>query len=255
MLTPDSRKRLRTLEEFSDLGSGFDIAMRDLDIRGAGNLLGAEQSGFITDIGYDTYQKILEEAMQELKENEYRELFEEELAQQKEFVRDVQIETDVEMLIPDEYVSNIAERLRLYTDLDEIDTEEGILAFQEQLTDRFGKMPAIVTELFEGLRLRWHCKALGIDRVLLTNDKLRCFFVQNPQSAFYESEFFRNFLAFMGTHGPIHHLTLKQSGTNLMLIREKVRSLAEARAILQNIRQAIDADTRISSPEQAETHA
>jgi transcription-repair coupling factor (superfamily II helicase) len=251
VLTPESRKRLRTLEEFSDLGSGFDIAMRDLDIRGAGNLLGAEQSGFITDIGYDTYQKILEEAMQELKENEYRDLYEEELAQQKEFVREVQIETDVEMLIPDEYVSNIAERLRLYTELDEIATEEGIVAFQNALTDRFGKMPVIVSELFEGLRIRWHCKALGVDRVILKNDKLRCFFVQNPQSMYYESEIFKNFLAFMGSHGPIHNLILKQSGTNLILIKENVRSLAQARGVLQNILQTIG-ETHVASTEQAE---
>jgi transcription-repair coupling factor (superfamily II helicase) len=214
-------------------------------------LLGAEQSGFITDIGYDTYQKILEEAMQELKENEYRDLYEEELAQQKEFVREVQIETDVEMLIPDEYVSNIAERLRLYTELDEIATEEGIVAFQNALTDRFGKMPVIVSELFEGLRIRWHCKALGVDRVILKNDKLRCFFVQNPQSMYYESEIFKNFLAFMGSHGPIHNLILKQSGTNLILIKENVRSLAQARGVLQNILQTIG-ETHVASTEQAE---
>jgi transcription-repair coupling factor (superfamily II helicase) len=250
VLTPESRKRLRTLEEFSDLGSGFDIAMRDLDIRGAGNLLGAEQSGFITDIGYDTYQKILEEAMQELKENEYRDLYEEELTQQKEFVREVQIETDVEMLIPDEYVSNIAERLRLYTELDEIDTEAGIDAFQNALIDRFGKMPTIVAELFEGLRMRWHCKALGVDRVILKNDKLRCFFVQNPQSMYYESGIFKNFLAYMGSHGPIHRLILKQSGTNLILIKEKVQSLAQARAVLENVLQTIG-EIEVPSTEQS----
>jgi transcription-repair coupling factor (superfamily II helicase) len=250
VLTPESRKRLRTLEEFSDLGSGFDIAMRDLDIRGAGNLLGAEQSGFITDIGYDTYQKILEEAMQELKENEYRDLYEEELTQQKEFVREVQIETDVEMLIPDEYVSNIAERLRLYTELDEIDTEAGIDAFQNALIDRFGKMPTIVAELFEGLRMRWHCKALGVDRVILKNDKLRCFFVQNPQSMYYESGIFKNFLAYMGSHGPIHGLILKQSGTNLILIKEKVQSLAQARAVLENVLQTIG-EIEVPSTEQS----
>jgi transcription-repair coupling factor (superfamily II helicase) len=239
VLTQEARKRLRTLEEFSDLGSGFDIAMRDLDIRGAGNLLGAEQSGFITDIGYDTYQKILEEAMQELKETEYRDLFEEDLAKQKEFVRDVQIETDVEMLIPDEYVSNIAERLRLYTELDEIETEEGIDAFQLQLVDRFGKMPHIVNELFEGLRLRWICKQMGIDRVILKNDKLRCFFLQNAQSVFYESAFFKDFLSFMAKEGKKHDLLLKQSGTNLILIHEDVGTLAQARTILQRITDTI----------------
>lgn len=239
VLTPEARKRLRTLEEFSDLGSGFDIAMRDLDIRGAGNLLGAEQSGFITDIGYDTYQKILEEAIRELKETDFRDLFEEDLAKQREFVRDVQIETDVEMLIPDEYVSNIAERLRLYTELDEIETDEGIVAFQQQLEDRFGRMPEIVAELFEGLRLRWHCRVLGIDRVILKNNTLRCFFLQNAQSVFYESPIFRYFLSFMAMQGTDSKLTLKQSGTNLILIRERVGSLGEARSILQSVAQAI----------------
>ncbi len=240
ILTPEARKRLQTLEEFSDLGSGFDIAMRDLDIRGAGNLLGGEQSGFISDIGYDTYQKILEEALQELKETEYRDLFEEDLSKQRSFVRDVQIETDVEMLIPDEYVSNIAERLRLYTELDEIETEEGVVEFQRQLIDRFGKMPHIVTELFEGLRLRWNCKVMGIDRVILKNGKLRCFFLQNAQSVFYESEFFKNFLSFMATQGKKHDLILKQSGTNLILIKEHVKTLAKARTILQKITNALE---------------
>jgi transcription-repair coupling factor (superfamily II helicase) len=251
VLTPEARKRLRAIEEFSDLGSGFDIAMRDLDIRGAGNLLGAEQSGFIADIGYDTYQKILEEAMQELKETEYRELFEEDLTKQREFVRDVQIETDVEMLIPDEYVSNIAERLRLYTELDEIETEEGIDTFQQQLVDRFGKMPHIVNELFEGLRLRWNCKSMGIDRVILKNGKLRCFFLQNAQSIFYESELFKNFLSFMATEGKKYHLILKQSGTNLILIKEYVKTLAEARTVLQKIAQAIEMKTEPATQAEA----
>jgi transcription-repair coupling factor (superfamily II helicase) len=144
------------------------------------------------------------------------------------------------MLIPDEYVSNIAERLRLYTELDEIETEEGIDAFEHQLVDRFGKMPPIVTELFEGLRLRWNCKAMGIDRVILKNDKLRCFFLQNAQSVFYESEFFKNFLSFMATEGKVHDLILKQSGTNLILIKERVKSLAAARKVLQKTATAIE---------------
>ncbi|HPH20091.1 MAG TPA: transcription-repair coupling factor, partial [Haliscomenobacter sp.] len=148
-LTSDARKRLRTLEEFSDLGSGFHIAMRDLDIRGAGNLLGAEQSGFIVDIGYETYQKILEEAIIELKETEFKDVFAEELEKtDRKYVREVTIETDVEMLIPERYVTSIQERLNLYTELDRLETEDQVEAFQSNLRDRFGRLPAEVKELF-----------------------------------------------------------------------------------------------------------
>jgi transcription-repair coupling factor (superfamily II helicase) len=130
--------------------------------------------------------------------------------------------------------------LRLYAELDEIETEEGILAFQQQLIDRFGKMPSIVKELFEGLRMRWNCRIIGIDRVILKNNKLRCFFLQNAQSIFYESEFFKNFLAFMATEGKSHGLILKQTGANLILVKENVRSLSEARSTLQKITEAVD---------------
>jgi len=137
VLTAEARKRLKTLEEFTELGSGFNIAMRDLDIRGAGNLLGAEQSGFIADIGYDTFQKILEEAIQELKEADFKELFKEELSKKTQYVKDVQIDADVEMLIPDDYVSNIQERLSLYTQLDQIDDDSALTKFKEEIKDRF----------------------------------------------------------------------------------------------------------------------
>lgn len=155
-ITSDARKRLKTLEEHSELGSGFNIAMRDLDIRGAGNLLGGEQSGFIADIGYETYQKILEEAIQELKENEFKELFKEELDKNRQYVREVQIDTDVEMLIPDEYISSIQERLNLYTQLDGLETEEELQKFEEAMKDRFGALPEPVYELFDGQIGRAH---------------------------------------------------------------------------------------------------
>ncbi|MDX1406778.1 MAG: transcription-repair coupling factor [Saprospiraceae bacterium] len=248
VLSPEARKRLRTVEEFSELGSGFNIAMRDLDIRGAGNLLGAEQSGFITDIGYETYQKILEEAVTELKETEFKDLFQEELEQQQIFVRDVQIETDVEMLIPDEYVSSIDERLRLYTELDKIDTEAGIQAFERHLRDRFGKIPDIVYELFEGLRLRWICREMGFDRVILKNDKLRCFFVENPQSPFYETPYFQQFLGFIAAQGQEMGLRLKQSRKNLLVVKEGVTSLNAAHALLEQLKA-----TLIDTPEQVQS--
>jgi transcription-repair coupling factor (superfamily II helicase) len=244
-LTSEARKRLKTLEDFSDLGSGFNIAMRDLDIRGAGNLLGAEQSGFISDIGYETYQKILEEAVQELKEKEFKDLFKHELEKERKFVRDVQIETDVEMMIPDEYVNSIEERLRLYTELDSIESEQGIQAFKKRLEDRFGPVPTIVHELFEGLRLRWVCKKLGFDRIVLKSGKLRCFFLENPQSVFYETQFFNDFLAFVATEGQKMGLTLKQSHSNLILIKEQIKTLNKAHSALEEVNAALEQKTDV----------
>ncbi len=235
VLSADARKRLKTLEEFSDLGSGFNIAMKDLDIRGAGNMLGAEQSGFISDIGYETYQRILAEAIQELKETKFKELFKEELARDRNFVHDVQVDTDIEMMIPDDYVSNIQERLSLYTQLDHITKEEDLTAFAKMLKDRFGPIPKAVLELFDGLRLRWICRKLGFDRVILKSNKLRCFFVENPQSLFYESATFNSIMAFMAGGALGTRLTMKQSGKRLMIIKEKVPTLKVARKVLDQL--------------------
>lgn len=235
-LTPEARKRLRTLEEFSELGSGFQIAMRDLDIRGAGNLLGAEQSGFIADIGYETYQKILEEAVQELKETEFRDLFSEEINQHAyQYVRDVQIDTDAEMHLPDQYVNSIQERLNLYTELDKLEKEEQITLFQEQLRDRFGRIPSPVIELFEGLRLRWLCRQWGIERIILKNEKLRAYFIENPQSPFYESPQFNAILSAVNSRGAKAGISLKQSNHRLILVKDDVASLHKAREVLTQL--------------------
>ena len=223
VLTPEARKRLKTIEEFSDLGSGFSVAMRDLDIRGAGNLLGGEQSGFIADIGFETYQKILDEAIQELKETDFKDLFKEELAQRGSYVRDVTIETDVEMLIPDEYVSNIQERLNLYTELNNIRDEEGIAAYAKRLEDRFGKMPRQVGSLFDGLRLQWLCKKIGFERLILKGGKLRCYFISDPQSSFFETAQFQLLLAFLQKHGRVMGLSLKQTNKELILVQDELR--------------------------------
>jgi transcription-repair coupling factor (superfamily II helicase) len=235
-LTTDARKRIQTLEEFSDLGSGFHIAMRDLDIRGAGNLLGAEQSGFISDIGYETYQKILEEAVMELKEGEFKEVFKDDLKKEREYVRDVEVDTDIEMLIPDEYVSNIQERLSLYTELDKIENEEGIERFEANLKDRFGPVPKQVKELFEGLRLRWICKQLGFERLSLKNRKLRCYFITNAQSTYFESDLFNKILAYVSTKGHHYEITLKQSRNYLLLVKDGVHNLREVKKILERIK-------------------
>ena len=232
VLSQDARKRLRTIEEFSDLGSGFNIAMRDLDIRGAGDLLGGEQSGFIADIGYETYQKILNEAIQELKENEFKEVFKDEAEKETKFVKEVTVEIDTEMHIPDEYVSNIQERFSLYSRLDEIEDEAGIEKFAAELTDRFGKLPYQVEELFDGLRLRWVARKLGFDRIVMKGRKLNCYFVGNPQSPFYETTAFRNIVAYVNQHGKAKQLTFKQSNKSFIMVRENVASLKGARKVL-----------------------
>ena len=234
-LTSDARKRLKTLEEFSDLGSGFQIAMRDLDLRGAGNMLGGEQSGFISDIGFETYQKILDEAIQELKETEFKELFKKDLEQKRTFVRDVQIDADTEMLITDDYVNNIQERLNLYTELDQIKDEKELNAFGHRLTDRFGKMPKQVLELFDALRVRWQCKKLGFERLNLKGEKLRCYFIENQQSPFFETTVFKKLLEHVSINGSAHNMAFKHSTRFLILIKEDIKSLRDAHAFLETL--------------------
>ncbi len=229
-LSSDARKRLRTVEEFSELGSGLNIALRDLDIRGAGNLFGGEQSGFITNIGYNTYQKILEEAILELKTNEFKSLYEDQVQQDAQtFVRDVTIDTEEEMLIPDQYVSNIQERLSLYSRLDAIETEEGLERFLKELKDRFGPIPSQVETLVEGLRLRWTCRKIGFERVTIKNGVYKGYFPANPQSAFYESDFFQSLMGYIakGTSG----FHLKQGRKHLIMYREGIPGVAEARTV------------------------
>ncbi len=237
-LTQEARKRLQTLEEFSELGSGFNIAMRDLDIRGAGNLLGAEQSGFIADIGYETYQKILEEAVRELKESDFKDVFREELESNYRYVRDVQIDTDVEMRIPDDYVSSIPERLNLYTQLDLIESDEDLDKFAEMLRDRFGPVPDEVFQLFDGLRLRWICRDLGVERLILKNSQLKAFYVLNAQSDYYSTPLFRSIANYLNQEG-YTKLGLKFSPhpRYCIMVKEKggVNSLHQAKTTLQEL--------------------
>jgi transcription-repair coupling factor (superfamily II helicase) len=223
-LPTDSRKRLSTLEQYSDLGSGFQIAMRDLDIRGAGNMLGGEQSGFIAEIGFEMYQKILDEAVKELKRNEFRDLFKEEIQQQDDFVKDCSIDTDLEILIPDSYVESITERLSLYSRLDNCDTEEDLKAFHTEMQDRFGPIPAAVEDLFTTVRCRKIAVELGFERMFLKNEVLKCFFVSNPDSPYFQSETFNKVLQFLqvGTN----KAKLKQVGKNGILVVEDVKSMA-----------------------------
>jgi transcription-repair coupling factor (superfamily II helicase) len=233
-LNQESRQRLRTIEEFSDLGSGFNISMRDLDIRGAGNILGGEQSGFIAEIGYDMYHKILDEAIRELKHNKYKDLYKEEIEKEEiQYVRDSQIDTDLEMLIPDNYINNISERMSVYTELNNIDNEEQLMLFSEKMVDRFGKIPSQVQELFNAIRIKWLAKKLGMERIVFKKRQMKCFFTENEQSVFFQSEVFGNIMKYIQENP--QGASLKQTGTNLILSIEGVSSMRHAYIKLEDL--------------------
>jgi transcription-repair coupling factor (superfamily II helicase) len=232
-LSTEARQRLRTIEEFSDLGSGFNISLRDMDIRGAGNLLGGEQSGFIADIGFDMYHKILDEAIRELKYSDFRELFKEEIANTTSFTTDCQIDADTDMFIPDSYVSNSDERLKLYTEIDNINKEEELEVFKNKLKDRFGKIPREVHQLFEALRLRWIATQLGFERIILKNNKMRCYFIKDDTSPYFESEQFTKILTGVQSFG--NRCNIKQSPNGLLLSIDHIKSLSEATGFLNRL--------------------
>ncbi len=235
-LSSDARKRLSTLEEFSDLGDGFKVAMRDLDIRGAGNLLGAEQSGFISDLGFDMYHKILDEAVQELKETEFKDLFVKELSEtSKVLVQDCNVETDLEVIIPDDYVGNISERLSLYAKLDNLKEEEKLEKFKASMIDRFGPMPDSVEELIETVRLRWMAEQLGFEKVSLKNEKMKCYFVTSDNEAYFKSEIFGGILAYVQAHP--RKCRLKELKNKLLLVVDEVLSVAEAKTVMTQLNQ------------------
>ncbi len=246
-LSADSRKRLRTIEEFAALGSGFQIAMRDMDIRGAGNLLGGEQSGFLAEIGFDMYHKILDEAITELKSTDFKDLFAEELERKRAYVTDCQIETDVEMLIPDHYVNAINERLSLYTRLDNVADEEELGAFRRAMRDRFGPIPEQVEELFNGVRLRWLAVSLGFERILFKQGMLRCYFVENQESAYYASPLFGNLIRYVQSHP--RECRMKEARGRLQLQFPDVRTMHQAFDILQGMAAALGVEVAVAAPE------
>ena len=233
-LPNDSKKRLTTLEQHSELGSGFQIAMRDLDIRGAGNMLGGEQSGFMAEIGFEMYQKILDEAIKELKRTSFKNLFKEEISKQEDYVQDCTIDTDLEILIPDSYVESITERLSLYTRLDNSEGEEQLKEFEEELKDRFGPVPKPVVDLFDTVRCRRIAVELGFERLFLKDDTLRCYFINNPSSPYFESDTFRSILDFIqkGTN----KARLKQTGKLFMLVVENVTSMTGISKFLRDMK-------------------
>ena len=230
-LSSEARKRLHAIEQFSELGSGFNIAMRDLDIRGAGDLLGANQSGFINDVGFETYQKILDEAILELKENEFKDIFKEEL-EHKEFVTDCALETDFSLVIPDDYVNEIHERLSLYKKLDTLDTTDEINQFKMELKDRFGDIPKETQELIKTIPLRNYAKKIGFEKVIIKNNKLVGKFISNNESYFNSAQF-SGVLSYVQKHK--NNLHLKEKNNQLLLTFGGVSSIEGAVEILKSI--------------------
>ncbi len=236
MLTTEARRRLQAIEEFSDLGSGFNVAMRDLDIRGAGNLLGGEQSGFISEIGFEMYHKILDEAITELKEDEFTELFKEEQMHKLES-KDCTIETDFEALIPDEYVRSVSERVSLYAELSRLETDVQIDTFGEQLKDRFGPLPQQVVELFELIKLRTVAKKIGFEKIILKNSSMAAYFPDEKKQAYYQSELFTKVLNFVQQNST--RCKLKQTPKSLILGIQHVSGIGHAKGVLEDIVKAI----------------
>ncbi|WP_374670174.1 transcription-repair coupling factor [Flavobacterium sp. NRK F7] len=237
-MTDDARKRIQALEQFSELGSGFNIAMKDLEIRGAGDLLGGEQSGFINEIGFDTYQKIMNEAIEELKENEFAELYPEDNdVETKEYVKDIQIDTDFEILFPDEYINNITERLNLYNELNLIKDEANLVLFEQKLIDRFGPLPKPAVALLNSVRLKWKATAMGIEKVVIKQGKMIGYFIGDQQSNFYQSNRFMKVLQYVQQNGNICKMKEKQtkSGLRLLLTFENVKTITRALELLNGI--------------------
>ncbi len=225
VMTTEARKRIEALEQFTDLGSGFNIAMKDLEIRGAGDLLGGEQSGFINEIGFETYQKILAEAIDELKENEFKELYDEvEGDKEKVFVKETQLDTDFELLFPDDYINNITERLNLYTQLNEVQDEEGLQQFESKLVDRFGELPPQAVDLLNSVRIKWMANSIGLEKVILKKGKFLGYFIADQQSDFYQSPAFTHVLNYVQKNPKACQLKEKQTrnGLRLLLVFDKV---------------------------------
>ena len=231
-LTEDARKRLSAIEQFSDLGSGMSIAMRDLDIRGAGDLLGANQSGFIGDIGFDTFQKILDEAIVELKQNEFKDVFEEEMAG-KGFVSDCQLETDLQLVIPDDYINDITERLSVYRELEDAQDEEALAVFETNLKDRFGDVPEETIELMNTVRLRWIARDVGFIKLIIKNNKMIGSFIESQESAYFQSEKFTNILNYIQNNTKTS--TISEKNGKLKMRFSNVTSVEEAKKVLLKI--------------------
>ena len=247
MLSTDSRKRLQALEEFSDLGDGFKVAMRDLDIRGAGNLLGAEQSGFVTDLGYDTYHKILDETVQELKENEFKALFENDVEKVAAILKiDCQIETDKAVMIPEYYVSNISERLGLYNRLDNITNQEELEAFRTEIIDRFGQLPPEVKDLINIVQVRKKAENIGFEKLTFKGNLLKGQFVSADKDAYYQSNKFGKILEYVKANP--RKCKLEDKKNKLTLSFENIHSIKQMNLILDEILERFDENIVVKKP-------
>tara|TARA_B110000902_G_scaffold194806_1_gene220808 strand:+ start:227 stop:3556 length:3330 start_codon:yes stop_codon:yes gene_type:complete len=237
VMTDDARKRIEALVLFSDLGSGINIAMKDLEIRGAGDLLGGEQSGFINDIGFDTYQKILQEAIEELKENEFKDLYPTDHTKPKEFVKEVTIDTDFEILFPDDYVNSVTERLSLYNKLGTLEKEEEIKIFEDEIVDRFGEIPSEVSDLLDSVRIKWLAKELGLDKIILKQKRMLGYFVANQQSDFYQTAAFARMLEYVKQNSKSCVMKEKETknGLRLLITFIRIDTVNTALNILQKI--------------------
>ncbi|WP_298365034.1 transcription-repair coupling factor [uncultured Lutibacter sp.] len=237
MMTDDARKRIEAISLYTDLGSGINIAMKDLEIRGAGDLLGGEQSGFINDIGFDTYQKILNETIEELKENEFKDLYKDESNKPKEYVKEIQIDTDFEILFPDDYINVISERLSLYNKLSDLKNEEELQNFENELVDRFGELPTQVVDLLNSVRIKWIAKHLGMERLILKKNRMLCYFISDQQSSFYNSPTFVKVVNYVQKNPTTCVMKEKEtkSGLRLLLTFIKINSVIKALNTLQNI--------------------
>lgn len=235
MMTNDARKRIQALEQFTELGSGFNIAMKDLEIRGAGDILGGEQSGFINEIGFDAYQKILAEAIDELKENEFKDLYEKVQGTKKDYVKDTQIDADFELLFPDDYINNVTERLNLYTELNLIKDENGLKKFEAELKDRFGELPTPAVDLMDSVRIKWIAHSLGLEKVVMKKGKLIGYFIADQHSGFYQSDVFTQVLQFVQSRGDLCKIKEKQTrnGLRLLLVFDRITSIKKALKALQ----------------------
>ena len=229
-MSTDARKRIQALEQFTELGSGFNIAMKDLEIRGAGDILGGEQSGFINEIGFDAYQKILAETVEELKENEFKDLYEEVEGKDKVFVKETQIDSDFELLFPDDYVNNVTERLNLYTQLNLITNEKGLARFEKELIDRFGEIPSPVEDLLNSVRIKWIANSIGLEKIVLKKGKMIGYFIADQQSGFYQSPKFTKVLQFVQAFNSICKMKEKETrtGLRLLLVFDKITTVEKA---------------------------
>lgn len=237
-MTEEARKRIQALEQFSELGSGFNIAMKDLEIRGAGDLLGGEQSGFINEIGFETYQKIMNEAIEELKQNEFKSLYVEEFSNEtKEFVKDLQIDTDFELLFPDDYINSVTERLNLYNELNSIKDEASLIAYEQKLVDRFGVLPKPAKDLVESLKIKWKATYLGIEKLVLKNGKMVGYFIGDQESDFYQTTRFQQLLQYAQQNQQYCKLKEKETknGLRLLITFEPIKTIQKALQTLEEI--------------------